>query len=399
MKNTIKLPQTFLRIGTVPALWILVLVLCPWNLGFPQGVSITPTGNPPDASAGLDIDFTDKGLLIPRMTTAQRNAIASPALGLMIYNTDDDCFQYYNGISWLSICGYSSTGAYPDCLANTWRQKADGQNSGDDDAVGFAIGTKGYVGTGVNGASVRQKDFWEYDPGTDTWTQKADFGTATGRAVGFAIGTKGYIGTGENSGGNTKDFWEYDPGTNAWTPKTDFGGTARQHAVGFSIGTKGYIGTGDDGNQKTDFWEYNPVADTIGGSPWTQKADFLGIKRERAVGIVIGTKGYIGLGDSPAAQKDFWEYDPSTNVWTQKADFGGAARSDAAGFSIGTKGYIGTGDDSGSFVDFWEYDPSTDTWRQKANYGGGATDKGTGFAIGSDGYLSGGSKFWKYCPE
>ena len=41
-----------------------------------------------------------------------------------------------------------------------------------------------------------------------------------------------------------KDFWEYDPATNAWTQKADFGGTARLDAVGFSIGSKGYIGTG-----------------------------------------------------------------------------------------------------------------------------------------------------------
>ena len=41
-----------------------------------------------------------------------------------------------------------------------------------------------------------------------------------------------------------KDFWEYDPATNTWTQKADFGGTTRSVAVGFSIGSKGYIGTG-----------------------------------------------------------------------------------------------------------------------------------------------------------
>ena len=43
-----------------------------------------------------------------------------------------------------------------------------------------------------------------------------------------------------------KDFWEYDPIANTWTQKADFGGTARAVAVGFSIGSKGYIGTGFD---------------------------------------------------------------------------------------------------------------------------------------------------------
>jgi hypothetical protein len=40
--------------------------------------------------------------------------------------------------------------------------------------------------------------------------------------------------------------------------------------------------------------------------------------------------------------RDFWEYDPSSNVWTRKADFGGKKRSDAVGFSVGGKGYLGT---------------------------------------------------------
>src|SRR2546423_8607295 len=81
----------------------------------------------------------------------------------------------------------------------------------------------------------------------DTWTQKADFGgTARSGAVGFSIGSKGYIGTGENyiDPYGKNDFWEYDPVVNTWLQKADFGGAARYLAVGFSIGNKGYIGTG-----------------------------------------------------------------------------------------------------------------------------------------------------------
>ena len=93
-------------------------------------------------------------------------------------------------------------------------------------------------------------------------------GTKRGSAVGFSIGTKGYVGTGEDGSGYTKDFCEYDPAGNAglgsWTTKTDFGGTARKDAVGFAI-TKGYIGTGYDGVYKKDFWEYDPAANTWTG--------------------------------------------------------------------------------------------------------------------------------------
>ncbi|MBI4726765.1 hypothetical protein HY768_06025 [candidate division TA06 bacterium] len=52
-----------------------------------------------------------------------------------------------------------------------------------------------YILTGKRGNYLT--DLWEYDTTSDTWTRKADFpGTPRDRAVGFSIGTKGYIGTG-----------------------------------------------------------------------------------------------------------------------------------------------------------------------------------------------------------
>lgn len=58
----------------------------------------------PHASAALDVTGTDKGVLIPRMTQAQRNAIASPATGLMIYQTDNTPgFYFYGGSSWTRL--------------------------------------------------------------------------------------------------------------------------------------------------------------------------------------------------------------------------------------------------------------------------------------------------------
>ena len=72
-----------------------------------QNVSISPTGNAPDNSAALDIrDFTDKGVLIPRLTTAQRNAIPSPANSLLIFNTTTGCYEFRDGSKWVILsCG------------------------------------------------------------------------------------------------------------------------------------------------------------------------------------------------------------------------------------------------------------------------------------------------------
>ncbi|KAA0130826.1 hypothetical protein FY557_00690 [Chryseobacterium sp. SN22] len=59
----------------------------------------------PDASSVLDLNSTTRGMLAPRMTTTQRNAIVSPADGLMVYDTTAKLFYYYtsNPASWSSI--------------------------------------------------------------------------------------------------------------------------------------------------------------------------------------------------------------------------------------------------------------------------------------------------------
>ena len=67
---------------------ICLVLLCVCSKGFSQNVGINTTGNRPDTSAMLDVASTTKGMLAPRMTTAQRTAIYSPANGLLVYDTD-----------------------------------------------------------------------------------------------------------------------------------------------------------------------------------------------------------------------------------------------------------------------------------------------------------------------
>ena len=290
---------------------------------------------------------------------------------------------------------------------NFWTQRADAGGGPRENAVGFSIGNKGYIGTGDFG---RRQDFWEYDPQTNQWTQRADIGGG-GRhaAVGFSIGDKGYIGTGRGSDNEAKrDFWEYDPQTNIWSKKADFIGGARSYAIGFSIETKGYIGLGLDTTRffsEPDFWEYDPQTNA-----WTRRADFAGTARWRAVGFSIGNKGYVGTGDATSGfAKDFWEYDPQADNWTQREDYGGGVKSNAVGFSIGNKGYIGTGGlffSSTSTSDIWEYDPQVNAWTQRADLKGGARQGAVGFSIGNKGYIGTGDNvnavrqndFWEYDP-
>lgn len=66
----------------------------------------------PHISSKLEISSTTQGFLPPRMTTAQRNAIISPAEGLSIYNTDAKCLEFYDGTAWKSNCSSASTSKF-----------------------------------------------------------------------------------------------------------------------------------------------------------------------------------------------------------------------------------------------------------------------------------------------
>jgi hypothetical protein len=57
----------------------------------------------PAATALLDLTSTAKGFLPPRMTEAQRDAIATPATGLVVYNSDTDALNYYDGSDWAAV--------------------------------------------------------------------------------------------------------------------------------------------------------------------------------------------------------------------------------------------------------------------------------------------------------
>lgn len=56
-------------------------------------------------SAVLEVESTNKGFLPPRLTTAQRDAIANPAVGLIIFNTSTNCLNFYVGPNWYEECG------------------------------------------------------------------------------------------------------------------------------------------------------------------------------------------------------------------------------------------------------------------------------------------------------
>jgi hypothetical protein len=69
-----------------------------------QGVAINTDGSNADNSALLDIKSSTKGILIPRVTSAQKTAIVLPATGLLVYQTDGTAgFYFFNGSSWAPL--------------------------------------------------------------------------------------------------------------------------------------------------------------------------------------------------------------------------------------------------------------------------------------------------------
>ena len=304
---------------------------------------------------------------------------------------------------------------YANALPGLWKQLGDFPSAGRVRAFGLTIGNKGYMLGGNAGSGfnlLHLYDFWEYDPSTDKWTQKADYpGQAAEYVRGFAINGKGYFGTGfgqkdyrPDDPAQNKDFWEYDPATDKWTRKADFGGTVRENVVAFEINGIGYMGLGTnnsyDANYK-DFWKYDAAADQ-----WTRIADYPGNGSFGASSFAINGKGYVGLGGaSPDLVKpDFWEYDPIADKWTAKASFTGTARVFAGQFVIGSDGYIGLGTtETQSASDWFKYDSIKDSWIKITPFGGSARYDVVNFVIDGIGYIGTGNPglqkdFWKYTP-
>jgi len=155
-------------------------------------------------------------------------------------------------------------------------------------AIAFTVNGRGYFGLGRDASDNFLNDFWEFrpnnvDPTKGTWTKKADFpGAPRQNAVAFAVGNQGYVGTGDNiigdmegsyTGDTFDDFYRYDPFNNKWYKMRDYTSNKNERlniskkvtrAVGFSstADNVGYIGFGivPDSSfwAQEDLWMYRP---------------------------------------------------------------------------------------------------------------------------------------------
>ncbi|MBS1580587.1 MAG: hypothetical protein JST66_00145 [Bacteroidetes bacterium] len=293
------------------------------------------------------------------------------------------------------VSGAIGTWAF-DPADGSWTSKASFPGQGRSNAVGFTLDGKGYLGTGVGGSGPYLRDFWSYDPATDSWTQRANFPGPRARAAAFAVAGKGYITGGTPSLGSgdltyTDTTYEYDPVTNTWTQRANHP-TTNMRMVAFSIGAKGYVGCGTFGFFPTrSLFAYDPATDS-----WTNKGVFGDPSgRDFGFAMAIGNKGYMGGGrvysNISKSYNDLWCFDPATNSFMTRQYLGGMDLRDCSAFGIGATAHFIAGNQGNNRAgtEAWAYAPTTNRWSRHA-YANPNLEASATFTIGTQGYKVGG---------
>jgi hypothetical protein len=292
-----------------------------------------------------------------------------------------------------------------------WKKVADHPRGAFYEIASFSIANNIYFcdGRAVDDSYI--KETWKYSLTDNTWTRVADFpGPMTHRysMVCFAIGSKGYLGMGDDDyPATSKDFWEYDPDLNKWTQKADFIG---DHLIGqcsFVLNGKGYVGTGFSITSSAvvnDFYCYTPGTNT-----WQKIAELPGDKILGATTFVLSGKAYLTGGETlTASVKKLWQYDDGANSWAPKTDFPGEYTANMASFALNTTAYCGLGattnNESGTET-MWSYNPTENTWKSIAAFPGTKRKSYVDGTVGQYAYYGLGSEsvnfsdLWIYAPK
>jgi len=146
----------------------------------------------PDASAALDITSTDKGLLIPRMTTVQRTAVTTPATGLLVYDTDTKSMWNFDGTAWVKSGGGGKfiDGATPS-IAYYEEKVGIGRNSFGDVHKLWVEGNKST--DGANTPVLIMANYEGTGTNTSTYAIASTVNNSTTGTIGYAMGSRNTI--------------------------------------------------------------------------------------------------------------------------------------------------------------------------------------------------------------
>jgi uncharacterized coiled-coil protein SlyX len=162
---------------------------------FAQSVAINANGAAANTSSILDVTSTTKGLLIPRMTTVQRTAIAAPAKGLLVFDISTNSLWFHNGTSWNAFSSGSST--------NYWTLNGSDiyNNSGGNVGVGTAVPlAKLHIAGNIKVDSTNSIEFGAGIAGKEFNAGKIGYET-------FTPGTLDIVGAGTNGTNRKIKFW------------------------------------------------------------------------------------------------------------------------------------------------------------------------------------------------
>ena len=291
----------------------------------------------------------------------------------------------------IQIANYNIKAKRDICILDPWLMISNTLPFGFDGDVGsFTIDNIAYVFSNPN---VHDLDIalWKYNASADDWTKiDVPFGV-DGCGACASNSTKGYL---YNTGDNN-NFWEYDPVSNEWLQKADFPGESRNQAASFSIGDNIFIGSGvsygpgGSSQAHCDFYKYNPSTDS-----WSQVSDLAVdycYNRYRASTFVIDDIAYLAAGASGTGMNDVWKYISSTDEWIEVASLPDA-RLYTSSFSLNGKGYIANGSliGGGGGTECWEYNPLSNSWNQIDDIGHKSRNRGFAFTVNDTAYVGGG---------
>lgn len=208
-----------------------------------------------------------------------------------------------------------------DPIENKWTQKSDFPGIERNGAIAFYLNGIGYVGCGFN--TNYYMDMYKYDPVRDKWETGINMqGSKRAHSSTFIIDNKAYVVAGVSNGAFVKDFWMFDPETQTWYEKAeiwnktkdkfddDYKTILRSNAVTFVVDGFAYLTTGDSNGLNQFTWEYNPHSDR-----WDEKTKFKGTARTGAVAFSLRNRGFVLTGRSSTGTTslhfdDMWEFKP-----------------------------------------------------------------------------------------
>ncbi|MDO9153456.1 MAG: hypothetical protein Q7U47_07085 [Paludibacter sp.] len=258
----------------------------------------------------------------------------------------------------------------PNKSDSCWKRKADFPGIGRVKATAAVVNGKAYVGLGfdisigVYNYDAYLKDFWMYDPQTDSWTQKANFPSNYTDACGsFVVNNTIYVTSGMDGASFGNEVWKYDPAQGelgTWIKLTNFSGQARAGGIAGTNNNHIYFGTGYRTFMEKDWWEYFPVTDS-----WIQRKSMPDSGRVNSISISVSDRIFVSTGRYFAGnltgghvKSDIIEYDTERNVWYERGNIKASGRENAIAFTLNGKGYIGFGENDTEILnDLWSFEP------------------------------------------